>query len=103
MKLNNFNLDNHFVLIVNFRNRFDKALQKKVCNAGPYTCLHRNNFLLFLVEKSKLREAKIATLFVVEQRNFFADHIRGYRDEYVKQFHFLSLGYKSIRMLNTFV
>jgi len=28
-KLNNFNRDNRFVLIVNFHNRFDKALTKK--------------------------------------------------------------------------
>ncbi len=30
-----FNCDNCFILIVNFRNRFDKALTKKVCNAWP--------------------------------------------------------------------
>jgi len=34
MKLNDFNRDERFVLIVNFHNCFDKAL-KKVCNAGP--------------------------------------------------------------------
>jgi len=28
-KINNFNLDNRFVLIVNFHNNFDKALTKK--------------------------------------------------------------------------
>jgi len=34
-KLNDFNHDIRFVLIINIRNRFDKALTKKVCNAGP--------------------------------------------------------------------
>jgi len=34
MKLNNFNRDNHFVLIVNFRNHFDKALTKKFVTQG---------------------------------------------------------------------
>jgi hypothetical protein len=36
MKHNDFNRDNCFALIVNFRNLFDKALTKKVCNKGLY-------------------------------------------------------------------
>ncbi len=42
MKLNDFNCNNHFVLIINFCNHYDKALTKKVCNAGAQSQVQGN-------------------------------------------------------------
>ncbi len=35
------------VLIVNFHNHFEKALTKKVCNAGPYLKCFETSYVLF--------------------------------------------------------
>jgi len=41
-------------MIVNFRNHFDKALTKKVCNAGPYT-VQKSHYFEYAVQKSVAR------------------------------------------------
>ncbi len=40
---------NRFVSFVNFHNRFDKALTKKACNAGPYSELSFSNLQNFKI------------------------------------------------------
>ncbi len=55
---------NRYVIIVNFRNPFDKALTKKACNAWPYSSLQmRVNETFYFREQIQKKNIPYSKIF----------------------------------------